>query len=183
MPREITSLVYTFDELDERTQAKVLDNMRNTNVYYEWWDATVENFKAEMEAVGFYNIANVYFDTDRGSYFAFTARVDLDEWMRSQNLEEKYEALFNESDEYATSVEQLGRSSFSTVSIEGYSGSDEAENQVAEVQEALQEFVDDKAHEALKWLREEEIYLTSDECVRENILANEYEFTANGELV
>ena len=49
--------------------------------------------------------------------------------------------------------------------------------------EDLGDIIDDFAYWARILLRDEYEYLTSDEAVQEAIDANEYEFTADGELV
>lgn len=46
----------TFDELDEKKRAKVIDNNRDINVYHDWYWFIYEDFKKKLERLGFYQI-------------------------------------------------------------------------------------------------------------------------------
>lgn len=162
-----TYTVYKFKELSPETQDKIIENYRDINVDYEWWqDETLLNIpEATWKCI--------YFDLDRGSYLQFE---DLkisrsEEFRKVLNLPKKLwdmiDYSFYSSRNNNTEIEFDG---------EGLSKSD---------QETLHTSVEkfsDVVHEALSNLRKQYDYLTSREAIIETLEANDYDFNLDGRI-
>lgn len=90
--KTLTTTLYTFDELSEETQKKVLDNLRHTNVEdgFQWYDFVYEMWKEKLAAKGFID-AKIYFSGfwSQGDGACFDClEFDLDKLMTSLELNE-----------------------------------------------------------------------------------------------
>ena len=65
-----------WEALDKRYKEKLLDKHRYTNVDYEWWDFTHENFKEQMKEIGVH-VEKIYFSgfCSQGDGACFDGRV------------------------------------------------------------------------------------------------------------
>ena len=55
-----TIKIYSFNELDERTQQSAIDNLRDLNTHFEWWGFTFDDTKEIATILGI-DIDNIYF--------------------------------------------------------------------------------------------------------------------------
>lgn len=157
--REITLKVYKFEELDEDVQEKVLDDHRYFEVEIgDWWDCVYDMAKEE-------GVKIKAFDTYR---MDIEVEVDIDEEAARKEILESGEL----------GVELLA----------SLDDDEEDEDALEEaLEEALELYSKEKNEEAgekwLKILAEEEEHLTSDEYIKDFLVANEYEFYENGKQV
>lgn len=173
--RTITHTIYRFDELSDEGKEAAIDNLRDINVDYDWWEFVYEdaaniglritsfdldrNRHAEGEFMvlgGGEQVAGLILSehgkSDKGTYATATDYLyDL------KKLQEKYPNHEDEEhDDYHEFFEEAGllEEQFLKLLLEDYS----------------------------IMLQEEYEYKLSDEAVIETIKANEYEFYKNGKL-
>ena len=68
--REMTTMVYSFNELSEAAQERALNEFRCSNVEFNWWEDSYDTIRAAGKLLGL-EIDGIYFDTD--SYCIFDA--------------------------------------------------------------------------------------------------------------
>jgi len=92
----ITREIFTFEELSEDAKQRAIDNLREINVNYEWWDMTYDNLRelAEMCNIAGFDIEG--FDLDRAQSIALSGSVDyadLQSFARQPIKEDGYKLL------------------------------------------------------------------------------------------
>ena len=169
--RIIETRVFTFDELPEATQNKIIEYWDAPS--YAWWESVYEDVKR----VGV-TIREV--DNCRGTislkcdYPADTAKKILEEHGEGCAI---YILAKSFLDKITPLVEKLER-------VEDIDYRRVLQSKIEEeIQDLRDEFVYSLGEECLSLLRREYEWLTSREAIREKILSNEYEFTAEGILV
>ncbi len=163
--------LYTFEELPEETQAKIIENNYDFNVTHDWW----ENVYSDAEEVG---LKITEFDLDRGSYvkgdFVFSA-CEV-----AQNILNNHDPMC-ETHKTAAAFLEDWQPHFNTYMDET---SDFYESQ--EIEETLidleDEFLKSLQEDYRIILQKEYDYLTSEEAIKEILKANEYEFTSDGKI-
>lgn len=195
-----TVTVYSFNELDESTQAQVLGNMRDINTDYAWWNYTYETMTTVGKMLGI-NIDNIYFSGfySQGDGALFTGSYSYNkgwrkalssefggEWLKvliaiGETLQAIQAPMFYK---LSASVTQSGHYNHSgctafNVYYDGdYLTSEKQEQAETDLIQALREFMDFIYCQ----LEKEYDYLVSDEAVIESIESNDYEFLENGSI-
>lgn len=169
--RIIETKVYQFDELDEKAKEKARDWFRQ-GIEMEFW---ADNVLEDAKRIGLEIKA---FDLDRGSYVegTFTASAEETAYKIEKEHGDTCET-YKDAISYLEERDQVIRDA------------ERDENGEFKDTYALDQALDELDAEFLKTLCEDyRIMLTqemeyqySDECVDENIRANEYEFTDDGE--
>lgn len=170
MRKQIINL-YTFDELPEEVQQKVIEDNNDINVNYDWYDYLYDSFKDELKKIGvecekfYFDLSNYIFMerpyvVNTKKFMTFCGFKDLRKKDAKQYLDGNYdlEIKTNKDKNYVT---------YGYIGYEAY-----------ELTEAL----NGKLEEFLSQLREAYDYLTSEEAIKETIISNEYEFTINGDF-
>jgi hypothetical protein len=172
--------VYSFDGLSEKSQQKALEKLWDINVDYGWWDFIYE----DAARIG---LDINEFDIDRHIICGDLKEDLLDccKFMRQQHGKEckTFKTAEQYLKEYIDAFKQWLRlqdkEDFEDWKIvdwlKEFGYSDEAAEITSDFRKALLE-------DYLIILRNEYDYLTSEEAIKEAIYANEYEFTADGEL-
>jgi hypothetical protein len=157
--RKATISVYTFEELDEKIQEKVLDKLREWNTEYDWWNSTYEDAKnVGLEIDSF----DIYHRTITGKFIT-TAKDTADKILANHG---------DHCDTYKAAQHYLA-------DLKALNASDDADNDNAQ-----DDLTDDfrrsllKAH--LVMLSEEYDHLTNDKTLLEQIEEGEYEYYADG---
>lgn len=199
MARTVSKEIYKFAELSEEAKEKARDWYRTGGLDYEWWDFVFEDAKTVGALLGI-EIDNVYFSGfasqgdgaqfvgsyayKRGALAAVKAYAPSDATLAgiAANLQDLQRRNF-----YALSASVSSRRHYSheyCTDIAVYDERDHAYNGMAsdDAADGIAEFLRDFMHWIYKQLENEWEYLNSDESVDEAITANEYEFTADGEL-
>lgn len=164
--------VYTFDELSEKAQDRVLCKLGGWAVDNEWWDAVYD----DAENVG---VKIKSFDIGRSNeidgYFIESAEES------AHRIEAEHGP---ECDTYKTSMGYLkARDAVIDTWPRNEDGELEDEWSLDEKLDALDdEFRHDILEDYLVMLRKEYEYLTSRESIMETIDANGYEFTEDGNI-
>lgn len=180
--------VYTYDELSKEAQEKVLENLHDINVNYEWYEFEFEEMIESLTKMGFED-ADIRFSGfySQGDGACFTANLDIDKLVKYFKLKTKYSHLLKTHN--ITGCIRANDSHYShanTMSIdidierkddkEMYTESTEQENFEEEILD-LARTEADKIYDGLQKTYE---YLTSEDSTVETIKANEYAFLKDG---
>lgn len=149
--------VYPFDELSDEIKEKVVEKHWYINTWYAWWQFTYDDAKN----IG---LTIIEFNIDRGAF----CRGDIDDAIDTARAILK---------EHGDSCEtwQTAKDFHDAVAKDG-EDTEDYENLCLEFKYNLLE-------DYRIILAKEYEYLTSEEAIIETIQINEYEFTADGELV
>jgi len=157
---------YKFDELPENLQEKVIENLYDINVNYDWWD----NIYEDAKQIG---LRIIGFDIDRGSYCSGELIQSMTECIR-RILQNHGEAC----DTYRTALDYKRQLS----EIESRRTEDNEYEIDNEVEDLESEFVKAICEDYLKMLRGEYEYLTSREAIKETIENNDWDFNNRGRI-
>jgi hypothetical protein len=156
--------VYKFDELDEQTKEKVIDNYRHINVEDTfWYDFIKEDFiRLGLEIRSF--------DLDRGSF----AEIQIEDFEEtSKNIIEEFgdsvlikQTAKNYLDEY-NKIQA------------NFKEDEDIERELEILDEKYQR---EYSADILSYLRDDYDYQVSDEAVIDTIEANDYDFTTEGKI-
>jgi hypothetical protein len=179
--------LYTFDELSDKE--KVLNEYRDINVDYDgWYNFVIENWQEKLEKLGYEDV-KIYFSGfySQGDGACFTAKVNIPKWIKAHKASKRFKKLLNEYNKgiYAfITIKHNYRYYFSTSTTVDYEGgmdlSDKAYEQLEEIARWIEDEREKLGNTIYKDLEEEYKYLTSDEAVRETIIANDYMFMEDG---
>tara|TARA_B100000902_G_scaffold108276_2_gene109985 strand:+ start:12452 stop:12979 length:528 start_codon:yes stop_codon:yes gene_type:complete len=174
--RIIETKAYQFEELDEQTKEKAIDNCRYISVDDGFWH---EFIKEDLNSIG---IELIGFDIDRGSF----AEIHIDDMYISceKIIEshggncEKYKIAERYIEEYNSIKDKMDN-------LECYENeySDELMQLDNDLEDLDEEYQKEFSEEVLSMLRREFEYMTSDEHVFEFFDINQSEFTAEGEII
>ncbi len=175
--RTIRTKVYKFEELSESVQEKILTNKYDINVNYDWWENTYEDAaNVDLKLTGF--------DIDRGSYcegeFKYTAENTAKKIIAEHgDMCETYKTAKSFLEDVKM-IESNTPVVFEEGTEDEYEDYSEREDLIKEREE---DFLKSLCEDYLKVLRDEYEYQTSEEAVKETIIANEYEFTQDGRMI
>ena len=159
--RIIETKAYQFEELDEQTKEKAIDNYRYVSVEHDsWWDFV----KEDLNYIG---IELRSFDIDRGSFAE----------IHSEDFYETCEKIIETHGENCETYKIAERYIKEYNEIHQHIHDDDA------IECLDEKYQKEFSEEVLSMLRREYEYMTSDEYVIEMFQANEYEFTDQGKLI
>ena len=166
--------LYQFDELTDSAKAEAVDWYARVGLDYEWWEQVDE----DARNVG---IKITEFDIDRGSMIKGSFLASAEETAHSITRGEYEHGPDCETFKTASAYLAKRDEAIDTApKDEDGEFTDAWElDQVLDTLDA--EFLHDILEDYLSILRSEFEYLTSRESIEENIRANEYEFTADGQ--
>ena len=163
--RIIETKAYRFEELDEQTKEKAIDNCRHINVDDDYW---YEFIKEDLMSVG---IELRSFDIERGSFAE----------IHSEDFYETCELILKSHGENCETYKIAERYIKEYKDIQYHIKDDEDLDE--KLDDLDEEYQKEFSEEVLSMLRREYEYMTSDEYVIEMFEANEYEFTEKGKLI
>lgn len=167
--RTVRTKVYSFNELSNEAQQKAIANLCDINVNFDWWQSTYD----DASNIGL-KITSFELDRNRnatGEFLLSACEVaqnifnnhgeNCETYKTAQKFIEVWQPIFdNYMDENSENYE-----------------SQELENDLQQLEDNfLNELVEDYSI----ILQNESEYLQSDEAIKETILANDYEFTKDG---
>jgi len=157
--------VYKFEELSDEVKEEVLEHFRYFNVEHDWWEYTYE----DAERVG---IKITGFNLDRGDSikgeFIYHAKDTAEDIIKEHGKDCNTYKLAKKYLDDIIPIEMMEKF---TEKLD--------EDKLEEISE---EFLKDILHEYWKILDREYEYLISDECIKESIECNDYEFTEDGKI-
>lgn len=206
-----TYKVYKFDKLPDDVKENAIDRYRDINVDHDWWDYLFDDFKAIAKILGI-EIDQIYFSgfASQGDGLCFTGsfeyakgwRKALDEyapkrWKDTKTGEVTENRHNAELHEIGERLQALQKTAFYGVCgiVEhrghyqhsgctdfdvrhNWDGDVEVQFDPDDFKQVYRELMDTFYY----MLRREYDYLTSDECITESLIANEYDFNENGEI-
>ena len=173
-----TIKVYKFDELNDETQEKIVNKYRYINVEHQpWWDFSYESIKEEASIIGIEIKTRPRIPTPSPDIYFDDNNVTINGYYQYRKNSVK-EIEHNEAlHEIATNLQKIQQKLF-------YRGTAElthrgVETDYKEIEIELKNFY--------RWVKQtldvEYDHLTSDQAVKETLIANEYEFLPDGRMV
>ena len=191
--------VYQFNELPESVQSKVIDNLRDINTDYDWWEFVYSD-ATEIGTILGIDISNIYFSgfASQGDGAQFEGSYEYSKGSAKRIRE--YAPQDTELHAIADKLQALQRKNFYKLSARVKSSgrySHEYDTNirvyreteyslVGDVDADTDETLCDLLRDYMRWiyrhLESEYYWLSSDEMIIETIEANEYEFTSDGAI-
>jgi hypothetical protein len=176
--------VYKFNELSEGVQEKVLDKFRYSQLEgFDWWDSCYEWFQEQLAEVGL-ACKTFYFSLDRDRHIEAVDLhfTDVSKFVESVQAGVK-KSILGAAD---LTIHATRHYRYTHYKIDTYNGMPDRCQRLNKFLDSLIDRCNDKLgeilHNFLTQLEKEEEYLTSDECIKEHIEINDYEFLENGEF-
>ncbi len=191
MSTQYQVITYQYDELSEDAQERARDNAR------EWanddsfiFESVVDQFIEEIETSGLVTIKRrqnhpcVWYTIygGQGSGAAWEGEIHLATWMKAQRVAGKYRTLYNYCAATGHSVTVSSRGLTMQFDADTYYLDEKADAQYAEIEDDIEQWAISQAHDLHASLEAEYDYQTSDESIVEMLRANEYDYTANGDV-
>jgi len=176
--RIIEIKAFLFEELDSQTQEKVIENNRTINVDSDfWYQCELDNFKHGLKIkVNEFDIYRREINITIEDSFD-TAQSIVDFFGEESSIVCSAKIFIKDRDAL---VKKYGEGN----EKDGYSVKEECWSEYDEEIEYLEEeFRKEIAVEILSMLTLDYEYQTSDDGIKETIIANEYEFTEKGKLI
>lgn len=164
--RIIETKVFKFDELSDEAKEKAIENLWDINLDYEWWESIYE----DAENIG---LKIKSFDLDRSSYCRGEFMISAPEC-----AEKIVQEHGKDCETYKTAKSFLNDLNELTSKSENIE--DVPEDLIEDLED---EFLKSLCEDYRIMLQKESEYLTTEDVIKENIQANEYEFYSNGELI
>ena len=197
--QEITKLfkVYTFDELPENIQEKVIDNFRENNLDYDWWENTFEDFISICAILGIEtDHKKIFFSgfSSQGDGACFEGEY---KYKKGSVKEIKaYAPLDKKLHEIALNLSKLQSKAFyrlqATIKHSGHyyhcncTDIDVSRTDYIDITDEQENGIIEYLRDLMNWLyktlEKEYEYLQSDDAIKETIAANEYKFLENGKI-
>lgn len=154
-----------YDELSEEVKQKVLKKFHDINIHDEWSDDIINNFKGSLEnEFGMTNV-EIRFSGfgSQGDGASFTGRIiDLGTFMEKSTIN-----LMIDFDRHQNN----------------YVHKNSVDTNLEFIQEDIEYWRKEKCDEIYAALEDEYDYLISDEAIEETILARDYDFDEEGNLI
>ena len=191
--KKITITLYSFNELPSEVQEKVIEDNRNINLDHNWYDFIYDNWKEKLTAFGFIN-PEIYFSGfySQGDGACFDADIDLETVLK--NAPEEYKKLILANNYIEFIISSYGMSNiYSHEQTKKIDFSITKDHKLIKINTGfstiLEKFLNwleskriEFCQQIYKDLQESYEYLTSDEAVKNTIIANEYTFEINGSM-
>ena len=188
--RTKTIKIYKFEELSKEAKNKAIEDQMSNESYldYEWFDYLHEGFIEELNTIGV-NCKEFYWDLYRNERFkAKDIEVtDNQKLLKSAGLTKWL--IINELRNEKTEIYSIGLSENGEAEVEiDFENEDnlsdeeyvDREKEVEELNEKITDFMEEKFEEFLGRLQKDYDYLMSDEGIKEDLEANDYEFNEDG---
>lgn len=201
--------VYQYNELSDKAKERARDWYREGNLDYDWFESDYEALETIGKIFGMeVDLKRTYFSGfySQSSGSSFEASIDIVKMFECIRLESwktefpKVEFRFPPQTknmlrviriakylDVNASVSNTNRETGVRVSLDWDSNQPsglQSYDNIDEVMREIEEYTQDVAEEInnwfYRWLESDYEYLTSDECIAEGIIANEYEFDEDG---
>ena len=172
--KTIKTTLYQFQELSKEAQTTVIEKNRDINVDYDWWNCTYDDaLTIGLEITGFDLERNKHCNGKLSDSGTETANLILD------NHGEECDT-YTLAKEFLNDWSKLVATHSDGVKLDEVTEGREYEfdNLAYDLEE---EFLKDLLNLYADMLEKEYEYLISDECIKESLIVNEYDFLETGE--
>lgn len=190
--------VYYFEELPEESQKMAIENYYDINIDYDWYDCTIECWQEKLASIGF-DDAEIRFSGfwSQGDGASFNADVDflnllpcyIDCALEPNRKQAKRLIALAETGYFDGAFKidfthsRYVHENTMTVNMDGaYYLDCMVKNELDEIEENIWDIARGLAQGIYRELEKEYDYLTSEEVIKETLIANEYEFTLDGKI-
>jgi hypothetical protein len=183
--RTVRTKVYKFEELSDEAKQVAIDNNRDINTDYEWWNPMFEGFTELLEKQGFYE-TEIYFSGfySQGDGACFDGKVDALKFAESIN-EKRVARLIDAGILEGFTIEKTSFSNhYSHEKTRYVDVWREDRKNIDRVLVSMCEEIEEKRLSLSKQIYND-LYkayeeLQSDEFISGTLIVNEYEFLSNG---
>lgn len=192
--------LYSFNELSEEAKERAIEKERHNQCYLdcEWWEFVYEHHTQAIKKAGF-DITRIYFSgfwsqgdgamfeydgLDKKLLYKAVDSLDLPKWKKAILKNGYISGKGVQSGRYCHE-----NSCSHSIYIETDNGMQHYDNieklfyeYTTDIEEYIEGFYIDLCSDLYKELESEYEYLTSDESISEYLIANEFEFTVDGNI-
>ena len=167
--------IYKFSELSEGAKEKAINNLRDINVDYDWWDCTYDDAKEAGLKIN-------SFDLDRNRH-ATGEFIETGFECASKIIKNHGEMCetYKTAKEFLNDYEEMFEK-YEDPQKPGYVAEEYESDFDNDLDELEKEFLKSILENYSILLQQESEYLMSDESIIETIEINDYDFTADGKL-
>jgi len=198
--RTETIKIYKFEELSEEVKEKVIEKKYDINLHHDWWEAVYEMYM--QDETGF-DIDKIYFSgfwsQGDGAMFEGSPNKDILNFITPNYRNEAYQKDWSRVIKLIKNGDINIYGSFTHQGhyyhSKSYSDNLDAEmtndwygknysnieDILEDILEEIREYYEDVCNKIYHSLEQEHEYYSSREAIEESIIANEYEFTEDGE--
>ena len=159
--------LYYFDELSDKAKETAINDYRDINVDYDWWECSYNTWEEMGVKINHFDI----YRQDIGLEFYETE----EEVAKYIVIDFGHNEFYDFAKEYLEAKKKIDKTYKDSFDEFG-----ECEDYDFELEELNDLFQYDLKHAILFWLKEELEYLQSDEAIADTLEANEFEFTEYG---
>lgn len=198
--RKETIEIYKFEELSEEAQEKAIEKFYDLNIYEGWWEHVYEMYKEDETG---FDIDKIYFSgfwsQGDGAMFEGSPNEDILNFITPGGNNQQYQknwsrviklikngdiniyGIFKQHGHYYHSKSYSDN--LETEFTNDWHGKNYSniEDICEDILYEIREHYEDICNKIYHSLEQEYEYYTSREAIEESIIANEYEFTENGE--
>jgi hypothetical protein len=200
MPKQLTFTAYSYDELSEDAKEKNLEKLYDINVDFDDWHEWIfDKWTNLLEKMGFEEVTISYTGFwSQGDGASFTCKgFNVLTWLKYYKACNKFRSVFGQIagknlPYISGQITRYGhyyyeRSTIFNLEVLEYAGDLRSQNQfygqVKEIINWIKDEIIDLNRQIYRDLEKEYRYQTSREQVEDTILANEYLFFADGNLI
>jgi len=182
--------VYNFNELNEAAKEKAIENNRDINVDYEWFDGEEDYFKEDMDKLGF-QVDKIYFTGfySQGDGACFEGQIKVYDYLKYNKKLSKFKNLGKtaKEEDLTVTIKHSGHycheNSMDFEDDSYYLSKELTEKQIKELDQVIEEIKTLSKQQAIKLyanLEKQYEYLTSSKAIIETIELNDYTFLEDG---
>ncbi len=198
--RKETIEIYKFKELSEEAQEKVIEKFHDINTHYDWWEHVYEMYKEDETG---FDIDKIYFrgfwSQGDGAMFEGSPNEDILNFITPGYNNQQYQknwsrviklikngdiniyGSFKQSGHYYHSKSYSDNLETEFTNDWQYKNYSNIEDICEDILYEIREHYEDICNKIYDSLEQGYEYYTSREAIEESIIANEYEFTEDGE--
>ena len=184
--RTVRTKIYKFEELSKEAQSEAIENFRNINTFDDnWHDPIIEGFTEQLSEAGFLD-ATIQFSGfwQQGDGLCFDSKVNVSKFATTTNEIRVSKLIdFGFIDEFTIEKTSFANHySHEKTRYIDYSicNGNNLNNELEKLCNKIELKRLNLCREFYSILEKDYCFLESDECVKETIIANEYEFLKDG---
>ena len=176
--------VYRFEELNEKSKEKVLNEIGEWNGKAFEFDYILDNFNSDVAEKKGVKFNKIYFDSYPWSHTDGEASItDVKKLLQAVNVDLRTKAAREIIENGVIVKTRYVSHSWNPFSVDcGYSTDDNTLKQIHEIEIKIDDLLNSLADDYVKNVRDAYEYETGEEYVKETIAANDYRFLEDGTI-